>query len=138
MRNTILNELQQEMKDELYPGNTNYDIGTTGVYRGVYQFAEVAAKPCICIALDRDVLVREYAGYQTRGLYLIVYGYAETTEDIHMLAKDTEYFFLNDYSKKNDMGIGDLEFIEGKENESNTCYFDIDIKIQYNQKINSI
>ena len=138
MRNDLLNDLQEEIKNELYWGNPKYDIGTTCVLRGVYQHTEIPSKPAICFSCYRDDLIRSFAGQQTRSLKILVYGYANNTNDIHALAKDVEYFFLNDYSKNKRTEVGSIEFIEAKENDTVPCYFDMELEIQYDYKITEL
>lgn len=138
MRNSILNDLQEEMQDEITTSNENYDIGTVGIFRGIYLYNEVPNTPCICFTCQFDRVLKSFAGQQDRELTVFIYGYATTTEDIHTLAKDTEYFLLNDYSKKNETITGDIEILEAKENETENCFFSIETKIKYKYQINEL
>ena len=117
MRNTLLKNLQDEMREKLQVGTSNYDIGVTDIYRGLYQFDNVPSKPSICFTCYQDEIVKAFAGSQTRQLSLLVCGFTTNNDDLHTLAKDTEYFFMNDYSQTTLTVVGDIAFGEGIENE---------------------
>ena len=138
MRNILLNDLQQEIRDELYCGNPKYDLGTTCVLRGRYLYTEMPSKPALCFTTLRDELEKSFAGQETRSLKLLFYGFANSTDDIHTLAKDVQCFFLNDYSKTTRTEVGSIFFEETQENSQDPCYFDMEVEILYSYTIKDL
>ena len=141
-RDTILAAFKDEAEEYMTAGaRTKYEIGVYEVLRGIHTFDDSPNKPCITIWGYKDEMDEEhFSGHYNRNLFIKVYGYTEgdgyTHDDIHKLARDTEYFLENDFSYKDWVIMGDIIIYEGGISDP-IGIFELDVMVKYHTTITS-
>lgn len=139
-RDTILNDLKTELKDDINPVSDNYTSSIAEVKRGYFGWSDIVNKPFINFTLEEDIVEEDIlGGNKIRSLDILLNGWMD--EDggnnyttIHTLIRDLEYFFKYDFSYKSNTHVGTIRIIEGGVSAPYS-YFQMDIEIRYQQEL---
>ena len=141
-RDDILTAFKDDALEYMTAGaRTKYEIGVYEVLRGIHTFDDASNKPCLVIWGYKDEIDEEvFSGSYIRNLFIKVYGYVDgdgyTHDDVHKLARDTEYFLENDFSYKDSVYMGDIIIYEGGVTDP-IGIFELDVMVKYHTTITS-
>ena len=136
IRQTILDQIQDDLNDKLKPTN-GYNFQPTEIKRGLFKWTDFTDKPVVCFTLVGDEPHElEEAGINARWLNFLFYGYHVTdgmgvSDNIQKLTQDVEDFLTStDNTYVEGTMVGAIEVLEGGVS-SPVNSFIIDVRILY-------
>jgi hypothetical protein len=138
---TVLETLKDDIIDKLVAGSV-YDT-TPKVSRGEVAWSETDGKrPFIWFMPTQGTFDEIMGGTALNTINIELHGYADrkgSTDNIHKLFKDIQYFLLNDFSLSGDTYLDDYVIDEGAVGDSTGMSgFLLNLHINYNHTITSI
>lgn len=138
---TVLDTLKEDMEDKLVAGSV-YDT-TPKVSRGEVSWAQTdGRRPFVWFMPTQGSYDEDFGTSMHNTINIELHGYADrkgSTDNIHKLFKDVQYFLLNDFSLSGDTYLDDYVIDEGALGDSaGMSGFLLNFHIRYNHTITSI